>query len=62
MAAAQTQVDELTELVQTPRAAQYQPPPPPPPVNTHAEAGPYTISGWTVSFNTPQQTILEIRP
>ena len=39
MAAVQTQVDELTELVQTLIAAQYQPPPPSPPVNTQAEAG-----------------------
>jgi len=55
-------VDELTELVQTLRAAQYQPPPPPPPINTQAEAGPSTIPGWTVSFNTPQQTIPKGRP
>jgi len=58
----QTQVDELTEFVQTLRAAQYQPPPPSPPVNTQVEAGPSTISSWTVSFNTPQQTIPEDRP
>jgi len=62
MAALQTQVDELIELVQTLRAAQYQPPPPSPPVNTQAEASPSTIHGWTVSFNTPQQTIPEGRP
>jgi len=48
----QTQVDELTELVRTLRAAQNLPPPPPP-INTQAEAGPSTILGWTVSFNTP---------
>jgi len=62
MTAVQTQVDELTELVQTLRAARYQPPPPSPPVNTQAEAGPSTILGWIVSFNTPQQTIPEGRP
>jgi len=62
MAVVQTQVDELTEMVQTLRAAQYQPPPPPPPVNTQAEAGPSTIPGWTVSFNTQQQTIPEGHP
>jgi len=39
MAATQTQVDELTELVRTLRAAQNQPPPPPPPsVRNQAEA------------------------
>jgi len=61
MASAQTQVDELTELVRTLRAAQNLPPPPPP-INTQAEAGPSTIPGWIVSFNTPQQTIPEGRP
>jgi len=62
MVAVQTQVDELTESVQTLRVAQYQPPPPSPHVNTQAEAGPSTIHGWIVSFNTPQQTIPEGRP
>jgi len=62
MTVVQTQVDELTELVQILRAAQYQPPPPFPPVNTQAKAGPSTIPGWTVSFNTPQQTIPEDHP
>ena len=61
MAAMQTQVDELTELVGTLRAAQNLPPPPPP-INTQAEAGPSTIPGCTMSFNTPHQTIPEGRP
>jgi len=42
MAAIQTQVDELTKLVRTLRAAQNLPPPPPP-INAQAEAGPSTI-------------------
>jgi len=61
MAATQTQVDELTELVRTLRAAENKPPPPPP-VRTQAEAGPSTILGGTTPFNTPQQTIPEGRP
>ena len=56
MAATQAQVDELTELVRTLRAAQNQPPPPPPPVSTQAEASLSTIFGGTAPFNTPQQT------
>jgi len=59
LAAMQTQVDELTELVRTLRAAQNVPPPFP--INTQAEAGTSTIPGWTLSFNTPQQTIPEGR-
>jgi len=57
LAAMQTQVDELTELVRIMRVAQNVSPPPP--INTQVEAGPSTIPGWTVTFNTPQQTILE---
>jgi len=46
MAAAQTQVDELTELVRTLRAAQNQPPPPPPPpVITQAEVALLSLIG-----------------
>jgi len=36
--------------------------PPPPHINTQAKAGPSTIPCWTMSFNTPQQTIPEGRP
>jgi len=61
MAAIQTQVGELTELVRTLKAAQNLPPPPPP-INTQAEAGPSTIPGWTMPFNTPRQAIPESRP
>jgi len=59
LAAMQTQVEELTELVRTLRAAQNVSPPPP--INTQAKAGPSTIPGWTLSFNTQQQTIPEGR-
>jgi len=62
MAATQAQVDELTELVRTLKAAQNQPPPPPPPVSTQAEASPSTIFGGTAPFSTPQQTTPEDRP
>jgi len=60
MAATQTQVDELAELVRTLRAAQNQPPPPPP-VSTQAEANPSIIFGGTSPFSTPQQTTPEGR-
>jgi len=60
LATMQTQVDELTELVRTLRAAHNVSPPPP--INTQAEAGPSTIPGWTMSFNTQQQTIPEGHP
>jgi len=60
MATMQTQVNELTELVRTLRAAHNVSSPPP--INTQAEAGPSTIPGWTMSFNTQQQTIFEGRP
>jgi len=55
LAAMQTQVDELTELVRTLRAAQNVSPPPP--INTQFEVGPSTTPGWTMSFDTQQQTI-----
>ncbi len=53
MVAMQTQVDELTELVKTLRAAQNQPPPPPPPVRTQAEAGDSAIPDWEICFESP---------
>jgi len=53
MAAMQTRVDELTELVKTLRAAQNQPPPPPPPVRTQAEAGDSAILDWETCFESP---------
>jgi len=53
MAATQTQVDELTELVRTLRAAQNQPPPPPPPVRTQAEASGSAIPDWTICSESP---------
>jgi len=62
MAAAQAQVDELTELVRTLKAAQNQPPPPPPPSSTQAKASSSTIFGGTTPFSTPQQTTPEGRP
>jgi len=62
MAATQAQVDELTELVRTLKAARNQPPPPPPPVSTQAEASSSTIFGGTTPFGTPQQTTPEGRP
>ena len=61
MAAAQAQVDELTELVRTLKAAQNQPPPPPPPSSTQAKASSSTIFGGTTPFSTPQQTTPEGR-
>ena len=67
VAAMQAKINELAtmqtlvdELVRTLRAAQNVSPPPP--INTQAEAGPSTIPGWTMSFNTQQQTIPEGRP
>jgi len=53
-----TKMEELTQLVKL-LTTTHNPPPPSPPINTQAEAGPSTILGWTVSFNTPQQTIPE---
>ena len=53
MASMQTQVDELTELVRTMRAAQNQPPPPSPPVRTQAEAGGSAIPDWTICSVSP---------
>jgi len=53
MAATQTQVDELTELVRTLRAAQNQPPPPPPPVKTQAEASGSAIPDWMICSESP---------
>jgi len=53
MAAAQTQVDELTELVRTLKAAQNQPPPPPPLVRTQAEASGSAIPDWTICSESP---------
>jgi len=49
----QTQVDELTELVKTLRAAQNQPPPPPPPVRTQAEACDSANPDWEICFESP---------
>jgi len=56
-----TKMEELTQLVKLLTAAQNFPPPPPP-INTQAEAGPSAFPGWTVSFNTQQQTIPKGRP
>jgi len=53
MAAAQTQVDELAELVRTLKDAQNQPPPPPPPVRTQAEASGSAIPDWTICSESP---------
>jgi len=53
MAAMQTQVDELTELVRTLRAAQNQPLPPPPPARTRAKAGGSAILDWTICSESP---------
>jgi len=53
MAAPQTQVDELNELVRTLKAAQNQPPPPPPPVRNQAEASGSAIPDWAICFESP---------
>jgi len=53
MAAMQTQVGELTELVRTLRAAQNQPPPPPPPVRIQAKAGGSATPDWTICSESP---------
>ena len=53
MAVAQAQVDELTELVRTLRAAQNQPPPPTPPVRTQAEASGSAIPDWMICSESP---------
>jgi len=62
MAATQAQVDELTELVRTLKAAQNQPPPPPPPVSTQVEASSSTIFSGTAPFSTSHKPLLKVNP
>jgi len=59
MAAMQAQVDELTELVRTLKAAHNQPPPP---VSTQAEASPSTIFDGTTPFSTRPTTCRPLVP
>jgi len=53
LATMQTQMDELTKLVRTLRAAQNQPPPPPPLVRTQAEGSGSAIPDWTICSESP---------
>jgi len=57
-----TKMEKLANMVKLLSTTQVPLPHPPPPINTQAKAGRYTITGWIVSLNTPQQTVPEGRP